>query len=68
MKLIRYDGGRIALVKDGQAYDISSVVGAGENFWPPIEMNRLIRDFASLRPQIEAAAAQARPVPLDSLR
>jgi 2-keto-4-pentenoate hydratase/2-oxohepta-3-ene-1,7-dioic acid hydratase in catechol pathway len=68
MKIVRYNGGRIGIVKDGQVYDISSLVNAGENFWPPIEMNRLIQDFDALKPQIEAVAAKAAPVPLESVQ
>jgi 2-keto-4-pentenoate hydratase/2-oxohepta-3-ene-1,7-dioic acid hydratase in catechol pathway len=67
MKIIRYNNGRIGVVKGDQVHDVSVVVGAGENFWPPIEMNQLIRDFDKLRPKIESAAQASAPVPLSSV-
>lgn len=68
LKLIRFDSGRIGVVRGDQVHDVSDAVGAGQGAWPPVEMNRLIRDFAVLRPAIERAADQARPVPLSSVR
>jgi 2-keto-4-pentenoate hydratase/2-oxohepta-3-ene-1,7-dioic acid hydratase in catechol pathway len=67
MKLIRFNGGRIGLVKDDFVYDISAVVGAGDGQWPPVEMNRLIRDFAALGLAIERASAAADPVPFSAV-
>ncbi|MBI3435757.1 MAG: fumarylacetoacetate hydrolase family protein [Proteobacteria bacterium] len=59
MKLVRFDGFRIGIVRDAQVIDISDIVGASATEWPPVAMNRLIRDFAQLRPRIEQAASRS---------
>jgi 2-keto-4-pentenoate hydratase/2-oxohepta-3-ene-1,7-dioic acid hydratase in catechol pathway len=55
MKLVRFDGYKIGIVHNDNVKDISDIAGASANEWPPVAMNRLIRDFAKLRPQVEAA-------------
>lgn len=68
MRLVRYNGGRIGLVKGTDVFDVSEIVGAGKGDWPSVEMNRLIRNFATLRPQIENLASSAKPEPLTSVK
>ena len=68
MRLVRYNGGRIGLVKGTDVFDVSAVVGAGEGDWPSVEMNRLIRNFTTLRPQLKNLAATAMPIPLASVK
>ena len=68
MKLVRYNTGNIGVLRGDQVHDISEVIGAGRGHWPPVEMNRLIRDFEALRGDIERAADRAHPVPLASVR
>lgn len=64
MKLIRYDGGRIGVTDGVRVADVTRHCGIGED-WPPVAMNRLIRDFATLRPVLEAALGEGETVPFD---
>ena len=67
MKITRFDNGRIGLVTGERIVDVSDVVGGDVDAGPPVAMNRLIADFARLRPALDAAAA--RPgVPLASVK
>ena len=68
MKLVRYNSGHIGVVRGDQVHDISDAIGAGSGEWPPVEMNRLIRNFDSLRSAIDQAADRSTPVPLASVR
>ena len=58
MKLVRFDGHKIGVVRDGLVIDVSDIAGASAAEWPPVAMNRLIADFARVRPQIEKAMAR----------
>ena len=58
MKLVRYGGHRIGLIDDTSVKDISDIAGATAGEWPPVAINRLIRDFATLRPEIEKARSR----------
>jgi 2-keto-4-pentenoate hydratase/2-oxohepta-3-ene-1,7-dioic acid hydratase in catechol pathway len=42
-------------VHGGEVVDVSDIVGAEDEAWPPVAMTRLIGDFARARPEIEAA-------------
>lgn len=69
MKLVRFNEGRIGVVKDGRVFDISSLLGAAAGTeWPPVEMNRLIARFAELRVAIERRAVAGDGVPLSSVQ
>ena len=59
MKLVRYGGYKIGLIDDTSVKDISDLAGATADEWPPVAMNRLIRDFAVLRPEIEKARSRS---------
>jgi 2-keto-4-pentenoate hydratase/2-oxohepta-3-ene-1,7-dioic acid hydratase in catechol pathway len=48
VKVIRFDGGRIGLVTDGQVVDVSELVCESAASWPPQGVLRLIRDFESI--------------------
>ena len=64
MKIVRYDGGKIGVVIKDFVYDVSSVVNAGNNDWPPTEMNRLIRDYGHLKQKIEMLSKSSKPIPI----
>jgi 2-keto-4-pentenoate hydratase/2-oxohepta-3-ene-1,7-dioic acid hydratase in catechol pathway len=67
VKITRFDNGRIGLVTGDHIVDVSDLLGDDAHAGPPVAMNRLIADFASFRPALEAAAA--RPgLPLSSVR
>lgn len=63
MRLACFDDFRIGVVQDDQVHDVTRVV---PERWhgTPYAMNRLIEDFARLRPRVEevAAAAPGRPL------
>ncbi len=67
MKLIRYNAGQIGIVRGDRVHNVSEVIGAGRGTWPSVEMNRLIRDFDALRADLERAADQTSPIPLESV-
>ncbi len=66
MKITRFDNGQIGLVIDDRIVDVSDVLDDDVHAWLPVAMNRLIADFARLRPALEAAA-QRPGVPLASV-
>jgi 2-keto-4-pentenoate hydratase/2-oxohepta-3-ene-1,7-dioic acid hydratase in catechol pathway len=68
MKLVRFGGGRIGVVRDGQVYDVSAACGVDPAEWPPVGVLRVIADFAALRPRIEKACTEAKAVPLAQAR
>lgn len=55
MKLVRFNGGRIGLLRDDKVYDATEVVGVDPNAWPPTGMVQLIANFEMLRPELEGA-------------
>jgi 2-keto-4-pentenoate hydratase/2-oxohepta-3-ene-1,7-dioic acid hydratase in catechol pathway len=58
VKLVRFDEGRVGVVRGDEVVDVSELVGAVGEAWPPVAMTRLIGDFARLRPLLEAAPAR----------
>ncbi|MSP96182.1 MAG: FAA hydrolase family protein, partial [Betaproteobacteria bacterium] len=66
MKLVRFNAGRIGVVKDGQVFDATAALGFDPHEWPPVGMNRLIADFATHRAALENAT-RGSGVPLDSV-
>ena len=68
MRLVIFDDLKLGVLKDGQIYDASDVVGARADEWPPVFWLKTIADFARLRPGIEAAVARGRGRPLDAVR
>ena len=63
MKLVRFDGWRVGVTDGKKIIDVSALCGAGEGDWPPVAMNRLIRDFDGLRPTLEKRLLQDSGVP-----
>lgn len=68
MKIARFDGGKIGIVLGDDIVDVTEACGLAPGEWPPVGPVRLIRDFAQLRPAIEAAASSGARVPLASVR
>jgi 2-keto-4-pentenoate hydratase/2-oxohepta-3-ene-1,7-dioic acid hydratase in catechol pathway len=58
LRLVRYDGFRIGIVHDDRVIDVSDIAGARADEWPPVAMNRLIRDFQRLKPALESACSR----------
>lgn len=68
MKIARFDGGRIGVVRDDRIYDVSAACGVDPGEWPPVGTVRVIADWAAVRPRIEAALSGASGVPLSSVK
>jgi 2-keto-4-pentenoate hydratase/2-oxohepta-3-ene-1,7-dioic acid hydratase in catechol pathway len=67
MKIARFGDDRIGIVGDGTIVDVTRAAGSEPGEWPPVAMNRLIANFAALRPKLESAARE-KGVALDSVR
>jgi 2-keto-4-pentenoate hydratase/2-oxohepta-3-ene-1,7-dioic acid hydratase in catechol pathway len=68
VKIARFDEGRIGVVKDDEIYDVSAACGVDPKEWPPVGIVRVIADWASLRPKIEAAVAGGSGRPLSAVK
>lgn len=69
MRLCRFDGNRFGIVRGASVHDVTPVVeGLGKQAYPFPRYDLLVANLETLRPQLEAAAAAAAPVPLDGLR
>jgi 2-keto-4-pentenoate hydratase/2-oxohepta-3-ene-1,7-dioic acid hydratase in catechol pathway len=53
MKLASFNGGRIGVVIDDDIVDVSDLLNATPNAWPPVAMLHVIDRFALLRGKIE---------------
>ena len=67
MKLVRFNEGRIGVLKEGKVHDATSALGLDPAEWPPVGMNRLIADFGRHKAALEAAV-KAAGVPIESVR
>jgi 2-keto-4-pentenoate hydratase/2-oxohepta-3-ene-1,7-dioic acid hydratase in catechol pathway len=67
MKITRFDGGRIGVVKGDQIYDVSAAAGVDPGEYPPVGMVRIIANWDALKSKIEAAATGAGK-PLSSVK
>jgi 2-keto-4-pentenoate hydratase/2-oxohepta-3-ene-1,7-dioic acid hydratase in catechol pathway len=55
MRLCVYDGHKVGLVENDEVVDVSDLVGATADEWPPVAVTRLIRDFDRMRPPLDEA-------------
>jgi 2-keto-4-pentenoate hydratase/2-oxohepta-3-ene-1,7-dioic acid hydratase in catechol pathway len=55
MKVFRFNGGRIGVANDSKAVDVTALLGASVQAWPPVAINGLIRDFDRKRGDLEQA-------------
>lgn len=67
MKLVRFDGGNIGVTDGEKLVAVTDLCGSAQE-WPPVAINRLIRDFALLRPQLEQALKTQKGRPLSSVK
>ena len=67
MQIARFNGGRIGVVAGEAVHDVSAICGVDPGEWPPVGMVRVIAQWPSLRPQIEAAIRLGAGVPLASV-
>jgi 2-keto-4-pentenoate hydratase/2-oxohepta-3-ene-1,7-dioic acid hydratase in catechol pathway len=68
MKIARFNGGKIGIVTGDRIVDVTAICGVEAGEWPPVGMNRVIANFATLRPKIEAALKTAASEPLSGVR
>ena len=68
MRLAIYDDNKVGVVKDGQVVDVSDLVGAGDEAWPPVAVIRLIAGFDRLRPRLEEALRSRPGTPMERAR
>ena len=67
MRLVRFDEGRIGVLQGETVHDATAAVGLDPAAWPPVGMLQLIRNFAALKPKLDAAA-RAPGIPLGEVR
>ena len=68
MKLVRFNGWRVGITDGDRIVDVSDLCGAVAGEWPPVSVNRLIRDFDALRGIIEARFLAEQGVPFAGTR
>ena len=68
MKLGFIDDFRPCVITDRGAVDVSDVAGSVGDGTPQLLLERIIRNFAELRPALEAAAESGAATPLDQVR
>ena len=68
MRLARFNGGRIGVVRDDVIVDVSDVAGGGGDEWPPVQMLRLIDRFDALRAELYEAGRTREGIPLEQAR
>jgi len=68
VKITRFDGGHIGVVKDEKIYDVSAACGVDPGEWPPVGIVRVIGSWDSVRPKIEAAVKSVTGKPLSSVK
>jgi 2-keto-4-pentenoate hydratase/2-oxohepta-3-ene-1,7-dioic acid hydratase in catechol pathway len=67
MRLVVYDDRRLGVLRDGEAVDVSDLVGAPDAGWPPVFLLRAIAGFDRLRPALEQALRSRPSRPLAQL-
>lgn len=68
MRLARFDGGRIGICIGDDIVDVTQICGVDTGEWPAVGPLRVIRDFAAIRLQIEAALPSLPRRPLAEVR
>jgi 2-keto-4-pentenoate hydratase/2-oxohepta-3-ene-1,7-dioic acid hydratase in catechol pathway len=68
LKIARFNGGKIGVVRGDQIGDVTALCGADAAEWPPVGIVRIIADWQNLQPKIEAALSGMTFVPLTSVR
>lgn len=68
MKLVRFEGWHVGVTDGRKIVDLSPLCGASADEWPPVAVNRLIRDFETLRPRIAELLATSPGIPFEGTR
>jgi 2-keto-4-pentenoate hydratase/2-oxohepta-3-ene-1,7-dioic acid hydratase in catechol pathway len=64
---MRFNGGRLGVVRAGDVVDVTELVGADPLEFPPVAMVRLVADFEAHAGALAAAAADGPGTPLDEV-
>lgn len=67
MRIVVYGDSRVGLLRDGAVIDVSDIVGAVPDEWPPAFLLRAIQRFDRLRPRLEDALRSRPSSPLDEV-
>ncbi|HWP34737.1 MAG TPA: fumarylacetoacetate hydrolase family protein [Thermodesulfobacteriota bacterium] len=67
MRFVRFDGGRLGILRGEAVVDATDLVGEDRS-WPPTLVRRLVEGFGRLRPQLEARLARGPGIPLAAVR
>ena len=68
MKLLRFNEGHIGISDGHKVVDVTTLCAPSAAEWPPVGINRLIKDYPSLRAVLQSALQSEVGVPLDSVR
>lgn len=68
MKIVRFNENRLGISDGQKVIDVTGLFRAGSGEWPPVGMNRMIRDFAQHRAAFERRLQTEAGVPLSSVR
>lgn len=68
MKIARFGEGRVGIVDGDHLVDVTDAAGIDPHEWPQVGPNRLISQWSSVRPRLEAALASGERLPLESVR
>lgn len=66
MRIARFGAGRVGIVDGEHLVDVTDAAGIDPDEWPRVGPNRLIADWARVRPHVEAALTSGERIPLDS--
>lgn len=65
MKILRYDEGRIGVSDGHKVVDVSQLCGDEPGQWPPVSINRLLRDFDARRGEFETLLSAEPGIPIE---
>lgn len=68
MKFVRYDGGLVGITDGRKVVDVSDLCQSSVGEWPPVGINRLIRDYPALRAELSRRLLAQAGVPLAKVR
>ncbi|CAG4882309.1 putative maleylpyruvate isomerase [Georgfuchsia toluolica] len=68
MKLLRFNDGHIGISDGNKVVDVTRLCASSFDEWPPVGINRLIRDYPSLRTELQNALQSDAGVPLEAVR
>ncbi|CAN1549174.1 MhpD 2-keto-4-pentenoate hydratase/2-oxohepta-3-ene-1,7-dioic acid hydratase (catechol pathway) [Burkholderiaceae bacterium] len=64
MKLVRFNDGRIGVTDGQRVVDVTTLAGVDAAAWPPVGMNQVIQNFATLAPAFAQALATQAGMPI----